>query len=125
MTTQKLVPLFRACLGIISWIFTLCIIIQVLLTGFALFVNPINWSYHVIFARFFFFLPLIMALLAYFAQLPKKIIWKSIGLFGIVIALFFTAIISARFSMVGALHPIIALFLFWNCVKLLPPYKEY
>ena len=124
MNTSKTMQLSRISFGVIAWIFTICIIAQVLLTGLALFINPINWSYHVSFARFIFFLPFVMAILAYFAKFQKKIIWRSIGLFGMVIGLFFTAAISARFTIIGALHPVIALILFWNCIKVLPPYKS-
>lgn len=42
--------------------------------------------------------------------------------FGIVIAMFFTAIISNRFSFIGAFHPIIALFLFMYRMKILASY---
>jgi hypothetical protein len=124
MNSLKTMQLCRISFSVIAWLFTICIIAQVLLTGLALFINPINWSYHVNFARFFFILPLVMAILAYFAQLQKKIVWQSIGLFGMVIGLFFTAAISARFAIIGVLHPVIALVLFWGCIKVLPPYKS-
>ncbi|WP_429668946.1 DUF6220 domain-containing protein [Bacillus gobiensis] len=71
------------------------------------------------FARYFFFLPLVMAALSFSAQSPRTNLWRSFGLFGMVILLFFTAAISPRVDFLGALHPVITLFLFWNCMKII------
>lgn len=65
-----------------------------------------------------------MIVMAYFGQIQKKFIWESMILFGTVIAMFFTAIISARFNFIGALHPIIALLLFMYCIKIVTSYRS-
>ncbi|MFC0165271.1 DUF6220 domain-containing protein [Bacillus capparidis] len=57
-----------------TWIFLICITLQVFFAGLAFFMNPINWSYHESFARYFFILPLVMAALCFSAQLPRRIL---------------------------------------------------
>lgn len=99
-----------------AWLFAASIAVQVLLAGLALFADPAHWSRHADFARYFAFLPLLMLLAAWTGRLPKELAWRSLGLFGIVIALFLTAILSSRIGALSALHPVIALFLFWSCI---------
>lgn len=124
MNPSKTIQFSKISFSVVAWIFTIGITVQVLIAGLATFDNPVNWGYHISFARGLFFLPIVMALLAFFAQLPKKMIWRSVGLLGMVIGLFFTAAISARIGILGALHPVIALFLFWNCIKVLSSFKK-
>lgn len=103
----------------LAWIFVLCIVMQVLLAGLALFMEPTHWSRHVDFARIFAILPLAMTVLAYCARLERRLVWRCVGLTAMMIFMFFTAAISARVSFLGAMHPVIALFLFWSGVKLI------
>jgi hypothetical protein len=123
MSGSQVVRFSRLAFISITWIFTICLLIQVLIAGFALFMNWQYWIHHAAFARFFFFLPLLMAVLSYFAQLHRQTLWRCIGLFGMVIGLFFTAAISARVSILGALHPVLALVLFWHCMQLIRTFK--
>ncbi|MFD1412961.1 DUF6220 domain-containing protein [Oceanobacillus jeddahense] len=123
MNSSKLVHFWRLSFIIIAWIFTICITTQVLMAGLALFTNPMYWNSHTVFARFFFFLPILMAILAYLAQVPKITIWRCFGLFGMVIGLFFTAAISSRFGILAALHPVITIFLFYNCMKVIQTFN--
>ncbi|GAE06926.1 hypothetical protein JCM10914_3119 [Paenibacillus sp. JCM 10914] len=60
-----------------------------------------------------------MALVAGLARLPKPWIWRSLGLFGMVIGMFLTAILSARIGWLSALHPVIALIMFSSSLKLI------
>ncbi|ULL20021.1 hypothetical protein DVH26_29785 [Paenibacillus sp. H1-7] len=93
--------------------------LQVFFAGLALFVDSSNWVTHISFARYFSFLPLIMAVLAWRARLTSKTIWRCIGLFGMIIGMFLTAIFSSRIGGLSALHPVIALMLFWSCAELI------
>ncbi|MBD0384033.1 hypothetical protein ICC18_28675 [Paenibacillus sp. WST5] len=93
--------------------------LQVFFAGLALFVDSTNWATHISFARYFGFLPLIMAVLAWIGRLPSKTILRSVGLFGMIIGMFLTAIFSARIGGLSALHPVIALMLFWSSTEII------
>ncbi|MCM3781960.1 DUF6220 domain-containing protein [Neobacillus mesonae] len=71
------------------------------------------------FARYFSFLPLLMAVLARTARLPSRLIWRCVGLFGMILGLFLTAIFSSRIGGLAALHPVIALLLFWASLDMI------
>ncbi|WP_307476372.1 DUF6220 domain-containing protein [Paenibacillus harenae] len=104
---------------VLTWLFAGSILLQVFFAGLALFVDSSNWLAHVSFARFFGLLPLMMIALALIARLPKKTLWRCAGLFGMIIGLFLTAIFSSQIGILSALHPLIALLLFWNCMVII------
>jgi hypothetical protein len=109
---------------ILAWLFTASVTLQVLFAGLALFVDSNSWARHVSFARYFAFLPLILAVLAWIGRMSKQMIWKSVGLFGIVVGIFLTAIFSARIGALSALHPVLALLLFSGSIKLICSARE-
>lgn len=113
------IGLWKIVYNVASWIFILGVTVQVLLAGLALFMDTSHWINHIQFARYLFFLPIVMAITAYFAQFGKANVWKCLGLFGIFIGLFFTAAISSKVGLIGALHPVLALLLFWRGIKAL------
>jgi hypothetical protein len=98
----------------IARIFALGIVVQVFLAGLALFVDTANWAAHSNFPRYFAFLPILMILLSFIARLPVTYRVKSIQLFAMIILMFLTAILSSKIGFLSALHPVIALALFWN-----------
>lgn len=60
-----------------------------------------------------------MLLLAVFGKLPAKVRWQSLGMLGLIVLQYATAKVSVdfpSFRMFGALHPVIALVLFWLSV---------
>ena len=109
----------RWCFITLTWLFTLSIAIQVFIAGLSLFVSPNNWIIHAGFSRYVASLPLIMVLLAWTARLPGKLTWRSLGLLGMTIGMFLTALLSSRIGMLSALHPVIAIILFWSCTVIL------
>ncbi|MBD2871394.1 DUF6220 domain-containing protein [Paenibacillus arenilitoris] len=119
MPDKTSVRLARIAYVAFAWLFTASIAVQVLIAGMALFVDSDSWASHASFARYFSFLPLLMALLAWIARMPKKVIWRSIGLFGMILGMFITAILSSRIGALSALHPVIALLLFWGSTVIL------
>jgi len=105
---------------VLSGIFTLCVTLQVFIAGLALFVDSSSWHRHTTFVHFFEYLPVLMLLLAIFGQLPPKVRWQSLGLLGLIIFQYATAKVSGDFPLLrilGALHPVIALILFWYSIS--------
>ncbi|RXZ81002.1 hypothetical protein EBB07_16330 [Paenibacillaceae bacterium] len=103
----------------VAWLFTASVVLQVLFAGLAFFVDSNNWAHHVSFARYFAFLPLVLAVLGWIGRMPKHVIWRCIGLLGIVVGMFLTAILSARIGVFSALHPVLALLLFNGSITLI------
>ncbi|MCE5170978.1 DUF6220 domain-containing protein [Paenibacillus profundus] len=81
-----------------------------------LFVDSSSWRGHTTFVHFFEYLPVLMLLLAILGQLSRRVRWQSLSLLGLIILQYATAKISGDFPslrVLGALHPVIALILFW------------
>lgn len=119
MVNRSYSRIARICFMTLAWLFTISVALQVFLAGLALFVSPDNWLIHANFARYFSLLPLIMAVLAWTARLPGKMIRRSLGLLGMTIGMFLTAVLSSRIGVLSALHPVIAIMLFWSCTLIL------
>ncbi|AYB43290.1 DUF6220 domain-containing protein [Paenibacillus lautus] len=113
------VQVTRASFFVLAIIFSVSVALQVLIAGTALFVNSGGWAAHASFARYFACIPLIMAIMAWMAGLSRRMLWKSMGLFGMVIGMFLTAVLSSRIGFLSALHPVIALMLFWGSVDMI------
>lgn len=93
---------------LLAWIFALCIVIQVFIAGMAIFDDPENWRKHTSFVHLFEFVPIVMFILGFPARLSKVMIWGSLGLYALIFAQYATA------NLGSALHPVIALILFWG-----------
>lgn len=104
---------------IVTGLFIVSVAVQVLLAGLALFDDSINWARHASFARLFAFLPLVLVVLGWVGRMPKHVIWRSIGLLGMIIGMFLTAILSARIGVLSAIHPVLALLLFSSSIALI------
>lgn len=99
---------------VLAWLFVACVVVQTMLAGMAIFTNPEHWSSHVIFVRFFEFVPFLMLIFAFAAKLPVSLRWQSFGLYGIIFIQYTTANLPGA----GLLHPVIALFLFWFSIRI-------
>lgn len=105
---------------VLKWlarIFALFIVAQVFLAGLATFVNS-NWTAHTNFARLFIVVPILMILLSFIARLPVIYRTKSFQLLVMVIMMFVTAKLSSVIGWLSALHPVIALGMFWITMTL-------
>ncbi|GAB2575311.1 DUF6220 domain-containing protein [Gracilibacillus alcaliphilus] len=98
---------------ILAWIFAVCITVQTFLAGLAIFTNHSYWAYHTTFAIWFQFIPILMLVLAFMGQLSKRIQWQVTGLFLLIVPLQY---VSVHVPGIGAIHPVIALVLFWLIV---------
>ncbi|GGA59175.1 hypothetical protein GCM10007416_35370 [Kroppenstedtia guangzhouensis] len=100
-------------------IFTVCITIQIFFAGLAVFVSPTDWMRHMMFAHWFSALPLIMLILSFVGRLPRKIRLQSLGVFGLMYAVYFTANITAISPLAAAVHPVIGVWLFCMSITIL------
>jgi hypothetical protein len=116
-TDKTVKPLNRWILGIftiLAGLFFISIIIQVMLAGFALFVDYGDWNYHRSFIHFFEFVPLVMFILSFIGRFPKDLRWQSAGLYILILLQYVTANLSSSIPYVAVLHPVIAMILFWR-----------
>ena len=101
----------RATFAVLTGSFAVCIVVQILLAGMAVFADPRHWAQHVRFVHVFELLPLAMALVAWAGGLPTRLAWQSAGLFGLIFLMYFTANVRAVAPTVAALHPVMAMVL--------------
>ncbi len=104
---------FLAC----AVIFALCVATQVFFAGLAVFVTPAHWARHISFVHVFEFVPLVMLILSAIGRLPVRLRWLSAGMFFLVYAQYFTANIRGQLPYISALHPVVALLIFWVSLR--------
>lgn len=95
---------------ILAWIFAVCIVVQTFIAGLAMFTNYSYWAYHTTFVIWFQFIPILMLILSFSGRLSKLIRWQVVGLFLLIVPLQYASI---NIPGMGAIHPVIALILFW------------
>ncbi|QGH33686.1 hypothetical protein GI584_06490 [Gracilibacillus salitolerans] len=101
---------------ILAWIFTVCLVAQTFIAGLAIFNSSSHWVHHTTFVVWFQFLPIIMLVLSFTGQFPKLIRWKVVGLFLLIVPLQY---MSVNILGLGAIHPVIALVLFWLALNVI------
>jgi hypothetical protein len=99
-------------------VFALCVAAQVFIAGLAVFVTPVHWAQHTAFVHIFEFVPLLMLVVSAAGRLPAHLRWQSAALFALVYAQYFTANIGGLAPLVAALHPVVALVIFWLSLHL-------
>lgn len=103
----------------LAWIFAAAILTQVFLAGLALFSDPTHWASHASFASYFSVLPIVMLATAFIAKLPGIIRLHNAILLGIILLMFVSGVFSSELEYLSALHPVIALFLFYRTMTLI------
>lgn len=93
----------------LAWLTLGCVTLQTFLAGMAVFTDPSHWKDHTLFVHLFEYLPLLMLILAFTGKLPNALRWKSATLFALIFAQYFTANVPGA----GAVHPVLALVMFW------------
>jgi hypothetical protein len=106
----------RVSFSIFSLLFFISIIIQIFLAGVAIFADIGHWSYHESFIHYFEFVPIGMLILSFFGGIPKMFRWQSAGLYLMIILQYVTANLIGKVPYISALHPIIAMILFWRAL---------
>ncbi|SEP66390.1 hypothetical protein SAMN05216232_0512 [Virgibacillus subterraneus] len=104
----------RGILAVISQLFFICVVIQVFLAGIATFVNYGDWELHTTFIHYFEFTPIIMLILSFFVRVPNKLRWDYASLYLLIIMQYVTTQLTGSAPFVTAIHPVIALVLFWR-----------
>lgn len=107
------IRLFRIIFIVLSWGLVACIGLQTFTAGMAIFYDAEHWRQHELFVHIFGYVPLLMLLFAFPAQLPKRLKWMTLMLFLLIYLQYFTANIPAA----GALHPVMALVLIVLALK--------
>lgn len=99
----------RAAFSLLALALFICIIVQV----YPLFGNPEAWKWHRTFVHMFEYISVVLFFLGIIGKLSWKMIWGSLGLFLLFNIQYYTA-----HGIAGALHPVLALVLFWGAVAL-------
>src|SRR5947199_205240 len=105
----------RFAFALLGLFFAICLIVQVFLAGLAVFVNKDDWGPHTSFIHYFEMAPVLMFILSFVGRVPGRIRWNSLGLYIMILLQYVTA---KAFSGVwlAALHPVIAVLLFWSTI---------
>lgn len=101
-------------------VFAVCVAVQVLLAGMAIFMDPVKWRLHTLFVKIIEYLPLFMLIFGFMGRMPRGFRWQSAGLFLLIMMMYATANLASSLPIVGALHPVVALGLFWLALSLVP-----
>jgi hypothetical protein len=101
---------------LLAWAFLICILVQVFIAGMATFSDSTDWGLHKSFVKIFALVPLVMFLLTFVGSIQGRIRWISLLLFVLVIFQFLTVQVFSSISAITALHPMIALLLFWGSI---------
>ncbi|MBS4201757.1 hypothetical protein KHA93_19320 [Bacillus sp. FJAT-49732] len=119
MEITKIGKAIRGFFAVLSVMFFIAIICQVFIAGVALFADSSQWAFHKSLVVYFEFIPLVMFVLTFFGGIPKKLRWHSLGLYVMVALQYVTVGLSGKVPYVTALHPVIALLLFWLSIAML------
>ena len=101
----------------LAWLYVGSLLIQVFLAGLAVFVDPTTFRVHVAFGQIVVgLLSLLLPIVAWLGRLPSVRLALGILLF----YLLQTGLpeVRASYPVVAALHPVLALVLFWLAVRL-------
>lgn len=103
----------------LAWVFAICLIAQAFLAGLAVFSDAARWTEHSRFADGFAVLPLIMLIIVMAAKLPAAIRAQCAALVGMIVLMFVSALFSNQIGWLAAIHPVIAIFLFFRTMALI------
>lgn len=112
-TEPSRVRVCRATYSILALVLFICIVVQVYLAGMALFGNSEAWKWHRTFVHMFEYFSVVLFILGIVGKLSRRMIWGSLGLFLLFNIQYYTA-----HGIAGALHPVLALVLFWGALAL-------
>ncbi|MEF3306196.1 DUF6220 domain-containing protein [Paenibacillus sp. GYB003] len=107
----------RLLYAVLAWIFLFCIVAQAFIAGLAVFAGADNWALHTSFVRAFALLPLILFLLTFVGDIRGGQRWLALGLFACIVLQFVTATALSSVPAMAALHPVVALLLFWGSLR--------
>ncbi|WP_152397796.1 DUF6220 domain-containing protein [Paenibacillus cellulositrophicus] len=112
-TEPKRLMVCRVAFSLLSLILVICIVVQVYLAGMAVFGHSAAWEWHRTFVHMFEYISVILFILGIVGKLSWRMTWGSLGLFLLFNIQYYTA-----HGFGGALHPVLALVLFWGAIAL-------
>lgn len=104
----------RIVFAVLAWVLVVCVLVQVFLAGLIVFESGEYIEDHQTFVHVFEFVPWIMLLIVFIGGLGRSLAIHSFVL-GILIGLQY-AFAEAENGMVGALHAVNALLIFWLAI---------
>ncbi|ANY76664.1 hypothetical protein BBD41_20895 [Paenibacillus ihbetae] len=107
------VSFFRGAFLGLAWVLAACIVVQTLIAGMALFRDGSMWRSHVMFVHIFEIVPLLMLVAAFAGSMAARYKWSSLAL----LLLVFAQYVTANVPTAGALHPVLAISMFWLAVE--------
>ncbi|MFC5470882.1 DUF6220 domain-containing protein [Cohnella suwonensis] len=116
---SPLVVISRLMFKAMVLIFAICILIQVFLAGLAVFWDSAQWASHTGFSRLLIIVSILILVMSFVARLPLSLRLRSAGLFGIIILIAVSAKLPSGIGYLSALHPVLALLLFFGTVSLI------
>lgn len=103
--------------AVVAWLFVVALLAQVYLIGLVFLAAQPTLEAHVGFGHTLGILLLFMLILTYVARHPRSLKVRTWGLFGVyILQAEVFAVIRSALPLVGALHPALALALFWLAV---------
>ncbi|MBW7455434.1 DUF6220 domain-containing protein [Paenibacillus sepulcri] len=103
----------RLALFLLAAVFAVCVVMQVFLAGMASFVDSSHWQDHRSFVHYFEMIPLAMLVLTFIGPTGRTIRFLGFGMVILIIMQYLTAHMGGRIPELAALHPVLALLLFW------------
>lgn len=103
----------------VAVVFAACIVVQVFIAGLATFVDMGDWAMHRSFVRLFSPLPFVLIALSFVGRMSWKLRLLSLASFLLIVSQFLTSVYAAELSVLAALHPVIALVLFWCSIHVM------
>lgn len=97
---------------ILAFLFAICITIQFLFAGMAIFMNPQHWMKHMFFVHLFGFnIPVLMLISLVIGKFPRWGYWHIFFIFINIFLMYFSANITRILPWIGALHPLFGVLL--------------
>jgi hypothetical protein len=106
-----LTKIFRYVYLVLSWAFLVGVIVQVYTAGLSAVTSTLSWGTHAEFGFLLLLAGLLQLLLAWPARLPRPAGWINTGLFGVMLVQL--AVFLNRDHPISALHPVLALVIFY------------
>ncbi|WP_436343902.1 DUF6220 domain-containing protein [Natronorubrum sp. FCH18a] len=98
----------------LAGLFAACVLVQTYIAGMAIFVDPENWTLHASFVHLFEVVPFLMVFVAFLGRLSWPLRLLPVGLFALISAQYATAHVFG--SLTAAIHPVVAVVIFWLAV---------
>ncbi|MDQ2940789.1 MAG: DUF6220 domain-containing protein [Chloroflexota bacterium] len=103
---------------VVAWVFVVCLLAQVFLSGMGVFVGAEKFAAHTEFGRAFGWLTLILIALAIIGRLGWRRIWLSVLVFALFVLQSVFVALRETAPVVSALHPVNGFLILWISIWL-------